>query len=265
MARCNNGDYDGAIACLKEEMEFSGRLGDKVWRCRILNTFSWVYIDLCDWDIAIQYNTQGAAESQELGEPEIIRNAEINMADCHLAQGNLDEAQRLLDTVRRESQDSGNLGEAWMKWRYMQHFHHSLGELWLARGDAKKAIAFADECLAVAVDTNSRRNIVKGRRLKGEAFLAQGKFAEADMELTEALHVAHEVGNPAQLWKTYAILGHLRRAQGQSQEALAAYRDAISVIEGVASRLSDASLRETMLNSPQVTTLRELVREGEEK
>jgi len=37
-----------------------------------------------------------------------------------------------------------------MKWRYSQHLYHSLGELWLAKGDAAQALEFADECLKLA-------------------------------------------------------------------------------------------------------------------
>jgi len=84
--------------------------------------------------------------------------------------------------------------------RYTQHLNASLGELWLARGDAQKAMEFADACLVTAEATESRRNIVKGRRVKGEAFLALGKLDEAETELEAALRVGREVGNPAQLW-----------------------------------------------------------------
>jgi tetratricopeptide (TPR) repeat protein len=144
-----------------------------------------------------------------------------------------------------------------MKWRYTQHLHASLGELWLTRGDPPKAIAFADQCLAAAEATTSRRNLVKGRRLKGEALLAQGELNEAGGELEEALSVARYIGNPAQLRLTLAALARLRQAQGREDDAAAAYREALAVVERVAAGLSDAALRETFLASPQVAALRE--------
>jgi hypothetical protein len=49
-----------------------------------------------------------------------------------------------------------------MKWRYAQRLYHSLGELWLAKGDAAQALEFANECLKLAEPTMSRRNLVKG-------------------------------------------------------------------------------------------------------
>jgi tetratricopeptide (TPR) repeat protein len=213
-------------------------------------------MDLCHWDLAIQFNAQGAAEARAVGDHEIIRNAELNLADCYLVVGRLDEAQRTLETLHRECQQSGAWGEEWMKWRYTQHLNASLGDLWLARGDTEKALEFADACLAAAEATESRRNIVKGRRLKGEAFLALGQLEQAEAELSEALRVAREVGNPAQLRLTLAAQGRLRQGQGRPDEARTAYQEAIAVVEGVGAGLSDPALRAALLASPQVAALR---------
>ena len=143
-----------------------------------------------------------------------------------------------------------------MLWRYSQHLFHSYGELWLARGDHDKALAYADECLQLAEGSDSKKNIVKGRRLRGQTFLTQGKLSEADKELATALEVAKEIGNPPQLWKTHAALGDLRQAQGRADNARQAHQDALAVIEGVAASLTDESLRETFLTSEHVQEIR---------
>jgi tetratricopeptide (TPR) repeat protein len=257
LAHCGRGKYDQALHYLKEHLELSARLGARVFGCRSLNTLGWVYMDLCHWDLAIQYNAEGAAEARALGEPEMIRNAELNLGDCYLAVGRLDETQHTLETVHRESQQSGAWGEEWMKWRYTQHLNASLGELWLARGDTEKALQFADACLAAAEATESRRNIVKGRRLKGGAFLAQGRLVEAETELAEALRVAREVGNPAQIWKTLTTEAWLREAQGHPEGALTVTQEALAIVESVAADLDDPTLRDTFLASPQMSALRE--------
>ena len=96
-----------------------------------------------------------------------------------------------------------------MKWRYSQHLYHSLGELWLTKGDAAQALEFAEECLKLAEPTMSRKNLVKGWRLKGQTLLAQGQEEQAEAALTRALTIAREIGNPPQLWKTYQALGAL--------------------------------------------------------
>jgi len=137
-------------------------------------------------------------------------------------------------------------------WLYSQHFFHSYGELWLARGDLEKALGLADECIQLAESTNRPKNVVKGRRLKGQVLLAQGKPAEAEREIEVAFGIAKEIGNPPQLWKTLVALGDLRKAQGRADEARQAYGEAMSVIDQVASALEDESLRETFLSSPHV-------------
>ena len=143
-----------------------------------------------------------------------------------------------------------------MLWRYSQHLFHSYGELWLARGDYDRALAYADECLALAVPSDSKKNIVKARRLRGQVFLAQGKLPEAEKELATALEFAQQIGNPPQFWKTFAALGDLRQAQGRAEDVRQAYRDALAVIERVAAGLSDESLRETFLSSDHVRNIR---------
>ena len=144
-----------------------------------------------------------------------------------------------------------------MKWRYLQHCCHSLGELWLIKGDAEKALRFAEECLQLAEPTESRKNIVKGWRLQGQAFCMQGKLAEAEAVIQKALALAKEIGNPPQLWKTYQALGELYERQGKVEQARSAYADAIEVIEEVASRLQDQDLKQTFLAARPVEEIRE--------
>jgi tetratricopeptide (TPR) repeat protein len=144
-----------------------------------------------------------------------------------------------------------------MKWRYLQHCCHSLGELWLLKGDAEKALHFAEECLQLAEPTESRKNIVKGWRLQGQAYCAQGKLAEAEAVLQKALALAKEVGNPPQLWKTYQALGEVYEKQGATDQARSAYANAIEVIEEVASRLQDQEIKRVFLEAQPVQEIRE--------
>jgi class 3 adenylate cyclase/tetratricopeptide (TPR) repeat protein len=256
LALLGQGRYDEALVRLHEHLDLTTRLGDKVFRCRTLNTLGWAYMDLLNWDLAIEYNRRGLEESRAVGDPEIIRNAALNLGDCYLAFGELDEAQEILETVDRESQATDTWGEQWMKWRYSQHASASLGELWLARGDIRKAMSYAEDCVKAAETTQSKRNITKSRRLRGEGLLALGKPQEARTEIEAALVAAREVGNPAQTWKTLAARARAIRAVGESADAIASYAEAIAVIEATTGGLSDAGLRETMLGSETLGNLR---------
>jgi class 3 adenylate cyclase/tetratricopeptide (TPR) repeat protein len=257
------GEYAAALTSLQDALVLSDRLGAKVYKCRVLNSLGWVYGELYNLEAAIRYNQEGAEASYQIGDPEIIRNAEINLGDDYLLLGDLEQAQRYLENVYRDTQQRGPWGEEYMKWRYAQHLYHSLGELWLARGDAARALEFADGCLKLAEPTVSRKNLVKGWRLKGQALLAQSQGEEAEAALARALTIAREIGNPPQLWKTYQALGALYEWQADPGRARAAYRSAIEVIEEVAARLQNQELRRTFLQARPVQELRARLTEME--
>jgi hypothetical protein len=147
-----------------------------------------------------------------------------------------------------------------MLWRYAQHLFHSVGELCLTRGNVDAALAYADECLSLAVTTGSVKNIVKAMRLRGQARLAQSELSLAAAELEPALDTARQLRNPPQLWKTLMAVGDLRRGQGRPADARDAYRAALAVIEGVAAGLPDARLRQTLLSSGEVQQVVERAR-----
>jgi tetratricopeptide (TPR) repeat protein len=257
LARGGRGDYEQALAVLADLLAICARGGDVHTRARTLNTIGWVYGELQDHHQAMEWNTRGveAAVAADFPDPEVESNARLNLGDDLLALGRPDEAEEQFQKVEQVIRNP-RPQDRWMLWRYSQRLFHSYGQLWLVRGDHDKALAYADECLALAEQSDSRKNIVKGCRLRGQIFLAQGKLPEAEKELATALEVAQRVGNPPQLWKTQAALGDLRKAQGSPEDARQAYRDALAVIEGVAARLSDESLRDTFLNSDHVQGIR---------
>ena len=236
------GEYAAALAALQEALTLSDRVGDKIFKCRILNSLGWVYGEIYNLEAAIRYNREGAEASYKIGDPEIIRNAELNLGDDYLLLGDLEQAQRYLEKVYADTQQRGQWGEEWMKWRYAQHLYHSLGELGLTKGDAAQALECADECLKLAEPTMSRKNLVKGWRLKGQALLAQGQGEQAEASLSQALTMARQVGNPPQLWKTYQALGALYESQADLERARVAYQCAMDVIDSAAERLQDQEL-----------------------
>jgi predicted ATPase len=242
LALIGTGAYDEALASLHEHLTLTERLGERAFRCRTLNTLGWLHIDLCDWDRAIEYNRQGAELSRQVGDPEIIRNAEINLGECFLRIGDLDESQRCLERVEREAAKAAAWGEEWMKWRYMQHLHVVLSEVWLARGDAGRALEYAERCIQQAEATSSPRNIAKGRRARANALRALGREAEAQADFEASLAAAREVGTPAQIWQTL--------------EALGRPSDALAVLDDMAAGLADDHLRTTLLASAEYARVR---------
>ncbi len=253
------GEYQRALAILEQTLTTAERVGDYQGRMRAPNTIGWIYNELQNHERALEWNMRGVrvAQAYSTPDPEIEGNARVNLGDTLLALDRLDEAEeqfRVVEQVVRTPRPEDH----WMLWRYAQHLFHSYGELWLLRGDDEKALAYAGDCLELAEASESRKNIVKARRLRAQVFLAQGKLAEAEQEIDTALQIAQEIGNPPQLWKTFVALGELRQAQGQPEKTFQAYHDALAIIDAVAAGLTDASVRETFLTSPHVAHIRHL-------
>jgi tetratricopeptide (TPR) repeat protein len=253
------GAYTAALDLLQELLATCQRAGEAVFESRILNTMGWINVDLHNYERAVELNTRGITTTQAIGapDPEIEFNARINLGDALRELGRLEEADEQFARVEAIVRDP-KPEERWMLWRYAQHLLHSRGELFLRQGDADRALAYATDCLERATATDSTKNVVKSKRLQAQALLALDRLNEAEEAITVALEVAREVGNPPQLWKTLVVLGELRQAQNRTDEAREAYRDALAIVDGVASALEAGPVRETFLASPYVTQLRGL-------
>jgi class 3 adenylate cyclase/tetratricopeptide (TPR) repeat protein len=258
LAHGSKGRYGRALSLLEEVLVAGKRMGEPITLVRALNTVGWIYGELQDHSRAMRWNIRGVKAAQEanFSIPEAESNARVNLGDNLLALGRLDEAeghfQKVEKVVRNPRPQDHN-----MLWRYSQHLFHSYGKLWLARGDLNRAMAYADECLALAKQSSSEKNMVKGHRLRAQVFLAQGKLEEANQELFIALEVAQQIGNPSQLWKTYAFKGDLRQTQERPDDAYRAYADALAVIEEVVAGLKNMTLRDMFMGSHQVQEIRQ--------
>ena len=249
------GDYDAALIALEEGLALSEKVGDEVQRHRMLNCLGWVYMECGDLDRAIDLNRQGAEGARKRGDPETIANPEINLGDVFLAKGDLTLAGEFLDDVHRLVKNPAT--SEWMKWRYSTHLFASLGDLWLARGDPAKAKEFCDHCLDIATRTNSKKNLVKGWRLKGEIALARHQFDEAEHALRQGLTIAQAIGNPTQLWKSYLALGRLYSDARKPELAEHAFNTAREVVERMKANLHNPSLR-AGLESPMFQKIYEM-------
>jgi tetratricopeptide (TPR) repeat protein len=261
LSRGGKGEYAPALGLLESMLAVAKRMGELFYLARSLNTMGWIYGELQDHRQAMTWNMQGIETAREanFSIPECECNGRLNLGDNLLALGQLDEAEKQFQKVEQVVRNP-RPQDHYMLWRYSQHFFHSYGDLWLVRGDLNKAKAYADECLALAEQSNSQKNIVKGLRLRGQVLLAQGMLAEAGQELSSALKVALRVGNPTQLWKTYAVMGDLRQTQERPNDACRAYGDALAVIEEVAAGLKNKTLRDIFTESHRVQEIRQKAR-----
>jgi class 3 adenylate cyclase/tetratricopeptide (TPR) repeat protein len=255
--RMSIGEHQRALDQLLEDIPFAERTGVILMYLRALNTVGFIYGDLHDYENAMTWNRRGLREALDAGlpDPEIECNAALNLADNLMALGRLDEAEehyRWVEGIYRNPTPE----QRFMLWRYAQHMLHSYGELWLLRGDAERALAYANECLELAHRSDSPKNELKAYRLRGQVFAARGRLDDARAEFERAISVGRDIGNAGQLWRSYAAYGDALHDAGQPDDARAAYAGALQVIDHIADGLTDDLLRETFLGSERIRTIR---------
>jgi tetratricopeptide (TPR) repeat protein len=247
IALTSKGDYDAALAMFEEGLALAEKVGDQNFAPRYLNSLGWLHMECGDLGGAIELNRRAAEDGRARGDHESIANAELNLGDIFLTQGDLALAWEMLNGVHRLVQDPAT--SAWMKWRYSMHLFASLGEFWLARGEAMRAQEFANQCLNMATRTNAQKYLVRGGRLRGEIALARHQWDEAAEWLHQALTRAQTLGNPTQLWQTHVALGRLQTVARRPEQARQAYHAARQIIERVKARLQNPALRVTLEHS----------------
>jgi MalT-like TPR region len=247
------GDYGTALVTFEEGLSLAEKVGDEAIHHRLLNSLGWLHAELGDLATAVELNRRSAEVGRRRDDHGTMANAEINLGDVWLAQGDLASAAAIFDRVERLARDVAT--SPWMRFRYSNRLWASMGELALARGDLDGARARARQCLEAATETNARKNLVKGWRLSGEIATAARRWDEAHTALNEALVLARAIGNPTQLWRTYAALGHYHAQRGQKDAATSTYRAARTVVEGVLTGLATPGLRESLESLPVVREL----------
>jgi tetratricopeptide (TPR) repeat protein len=261
ISRGGKGEYEPALALLEDVLATAKRIGEFYYLARGLNTMGWIYGELQNHRQAMTWNMQGVETAREanFSIPECESNARLNLGDNLLALGQLDEAEEQFQKVEQVIRNP-RPQDHFMLWRYSQHLFHSYGELWLARSNFDNATAYADECLILAEQSKSRKNIVKGRRLRGQVFLAQGKLAEAEQELSIALEAALRVGNPTQLWMTHAALARLFEKMKQEDLEQEHWQAAAAIVQSTADGLQDNERREAFINAAPIQEIMEHVK-----
>jgi len=244
------GDYDEALTMLEEHLALCEKAGDEVMSHRVLNTLGWLWTEFGDVERAVDVNRRGAEGARKRGDPETIANAELNLADVLLAQGDLVQAQDIVEGVRRLAMDPAT--SEWMRWRYSTHLFATMAQIALARGDHGKATEWTDRCLEIATRTHAPKNLVKGWRLRGEIALARRQWDDAASALKQTLDIARPLANPTQLWRTYDALTRLHDARREPDAARRAATAAREVLDTIKNGLRDERLRVAFDASPAI-------------
>jgi tetratricopeptide (TPR) repeat protein len=192
-----------------------------------------------------------------MNDPEIVRNAVLNLSDIAMVEGDPAKALNLLREVESSCAADATRGAEWMKWRYIQHLWASLSAAHLAVGDPAAALEYADRCLADAARTRSMRYLVRGREERARALAAQGAGDDSIADATEASHLADQIGSPTLRWRSRLTLGDVLGTADRQEDAAAAHAAGLQILEAVSGTLTDSTLRAGLLDSEEAVRLRE--------
>jgi tetratricopeptide (TPR) repeat protein len=249
------GQYARARTSLGELLTLTEKSGEDLHWLKALNVLGWLHFECGDLQAAIEINQRCVDHVRTLREPEILANAQLNVADALIASGDLPRAAELLASVHRMVNDRAV--SEWLKWRYTTHLFASLGDLALAQGDFDAVQRWTGRCLEVATPRRSRKYISKALRVRGEAFIARRQWLEAEDQLHRALDVAHTIGNPPQLWRVHTSAARLAEARGDTRDAAESWTAAHEVVTTMATAMSDPALAACLMALPAVREVHE--------
>ncbi len=242
-AACCLGDYGRALATLREVVDLCERIGDRAWRTRLLNTTGWVLAELGATDESRRYNYQAAQLGYQVGDPEIIANAEANLAvDC-VAAGEIQGATYYVDRLRRQLAERD---DPWMRWRWSLHVDNAEGRLALARRDPAAALALADVQLAGAIQLGAQKIAVRANLLRSEALVALERLDDADAAAAAALALAEAIGYPAGRWRALTLGTTIADRGGRRAAASATRAQLDRALAALASTLPNDDLRRAL-------------------
>jgi DNA-binding NtrC family response regulator/tetratricopeptide (TPR) repeat protein len=245
-ARCCTGDYGGAVALLEDAYALCDRIGDRAWKSRMLNTLGWCFAEIGSIEQAREYNERAATLAREIGDPEILSNADINLAVNHLALGDTARALAFIEPLEAAL---ARPGDPWMRWRYGLHVRDVRGLIELARGAADGALAAAEAQLDGARRHRVAKVEVRALTQRGAALLELERYDDAEASLRDGIALADRIGYLRGVWRAHGLLAKQLRRRGATAAAAEHDLRARAAVERAAGSLADAELRRRLIAS----------------
>lgn len=220
MAQGDIGRYDDALTTLGQMITRSSDAGEIMFKARALNTVGWIRGDLGDRAGCIAWNERCLAflRSVEMPDEEIESNARLNLAESHLAVGDLTAAALELDRVE-EILEGRSVRDTWMFWRFSQRALLLTASLRLARGDVTSIGSRIDDCVALASASQSIKYLGKAAQLRGRVLLTQREIDGAFEQAERALEIANDIAYPPDTWRAAALLAEIAGLCGDRDRA----------------------------------------------
>jgi hypothetical protein len=210
----------------------------------LLNTLGWCFAELGDAQRARGYNERAATLAREIGDPEILANADINLALNHLAAAAVEPALANIEALEAKLAQPS---DPWMQWRYGLHVRHARAELDLVRGAPERALIAADDELAGARRFHAPRLEARAALGRAAALLALDARDEVEATLQDVVTIGGRIGYRRALWEAQRLSALLARRRGDTQAAASYTAQARATAARAAESLADTDLKRMLM------------------
>ncbi|CAN5686953.1 hypothetical protein BH23CHL2_BH23CHL2_27530 [soil metagenome] len=235
------GQYDQAFDRVQRSFNLSAEIGHRQWMIAGRCGLGVLYLELLDARQARSLLEQALEEAHAMGSILWVQTVRAVLARACLLDQDIEAARRVLNDAGLPDVASSGQGarNCWL----------ARADLYLALGDAGKALGTTDALIATAPGLSSQREAPRLARLRGEALARLGLLEEAEAALDDAVQGAVAAGRPGHAWQAQLALGRFLRMQRRYSAADAAFEAARATVEAMAATVPDQTLREVFLTN----------------
>ncbi len=284
LAYSNAGDYGNAAAELDLALKLNSEKGDNRIAVLVLNNLGNIYYYQAKYSEALRtYESALPYMEKSAGQPWVEQWRSItrlNLATLYQRLGNDQRAITIYHEVldnpsglspREIAHILANLGVIYRHLgdgtEALKNYHDAEtwytkqkdvdGELGVLKnigivlaldlGRLQDALKTFDRAFALAEKTNNQRESMQARLYRGETLYRMGRLPEAQEEYEAALASAIQLGTVEEQWKALYALGRIAQRNGRADLAEAKFREAVTAIESLRSRLQLSRLKSDFL------------------
>ena len=233
------GEYARALQCAQAGLDIATEIEHEPWMGFAHLLLGILALDMLGLPTARQHLERALELAKEITYLFLLRVVSGFLASVCVAQQDFTRAEAVL-----KPEFSFNAPPQTVAQRLIWY---AQAELELARSHADTALEIIDQVMASAASGEHGGVILHVWHLRARALLALKRATEAETKLLEAQGVARTHGARPMLWRLCATLGKLYKTSGRREQAEGQFAEAGTIIEELATELTDETLRDTFL------------------
>lgn len=235
----SQGEYRRAFEVTRQSLQIAEEIEHRQWQTAAHSILGGMFSSLLAYSQAREHFEQTLALAQESSSLFWTRIAIGYLVSVLIMQHDLVQAEGLLHTALRPDTPTETMGQR-MIWC-------ASAELALAQGYPAHALEIIERLAVSATRGVEGQSSLRILKLRGEALAALQRPAEAETAFETAREIARTQGVRPMQWRICVELGHLYRTHGENLGAEQAFATARSLIEELATTITDEALRDNFL------------------